>query len=85
MKKMKYAVVLKSTIIVASLTLIVSACDPTYLANSDRITQGGGNAVKANLEAQTIDPSSDEQYDVSGLGKDGSMWLPPVDGGDEGE
>ncbi|MCF6328120.1 MAG: hypothetical protein L3J21_12675 [Devosiaceae bacterium] len=82
---MKSFVVLKSTIIVASLTLIISACNPAYLSNSDRITQGAGNAVKANLEGQTIDPSSDEQYDVSGLGKDGGVIPPPVEGGAEGE
>jgi len=82
---MKSVAILKSTIIVASLTLIVSACDLTYLANSDRITQGAGDAIKANLEGQTIDPSSDEQYDVSGLGKNSGVIPPPVEGGDEGE
>jgi len=76
---MKSVALLKTTAIVASLTLIVSACNPAYLANSDRITEGAGNAVQANLEGQTIDPSSDEQYDVSGLGKDGAVLPPPAD------
>ncbi len=82
---MKSVAILKNTIIVASFVLIVSACDPTYLANSDRITQGAGDAVKANLEGQTIDPSSDEQYDVTGLGEDGGVIPPAAEGGDEGE
>jgi len=85
MRMMKSVAILKSTIIIASLTLMVSACDPTYLANSDRITQGAGNAVKANLEGQTIDPSSDEQYDVTGLGKNGGVLPPPAEPGAEGE
>ncbi len=75
---MSFVPVLKNTVIVVSLTLVVSACNMVYLSNSDRITQGAGNAVKANLEGQTVNPSSDEQYDVSGLGQNGGMWSPPA-------
>jgi len=69
----KTFMVLKNLMLVGGMSLVLSGCNLAYLANSDRVTQGGGNAVKANLEAQTINPSSASQYDVSGLGKNGSV------------
>ena len=77
MSAMKSKTMLKSVIVVGSLSLLLSGCDLTYLTNSDQITPGAGNAVNANIEGQTIDPSSDAQYNVHGLGADGSVVPPP--------
>ena len=41
-------------------------------------TYSAGNAVKANLEAQTIDPSKKSMYKTKGLGKDGLVIPAPV-------
>ncbi len=44
-----------------------------YLQHTDRISFRAGNAVKANLERETFDPSNGLMYDTSGLGKNGPM------------
>ncbi len=58
-------------VFLASLTGGCASYD--YLQRTDRISYRAGNAVKANLEAETINPSSGAMYDVSGLGKNGSV------------
>ena len=77
MSKKSYSRALMGLLGTGAMTLVLSGCDLSYLANSDRITQGAGNGVKANLEGQTVNPSSDQQYDVSGLGKNGSVISAP--------
>ena len=44
-----------------------------YLQRTDRVSYHAGDAVKANLERETIDPSNGSMYDTSGLGKNGSV------------
>ena len=44
-----------------------------YLQHSDRISYRAGNAVRANLERETLDPSNGSMYDTGGLGKNGSV------------
>lgn len=51
--------------------VLLSACSFDYRNRLDRVTLAGGNAVKANLEMQTIDPTKDSQYRTKGLGKNG--------------
>ena len=53
--------------------LLLAGCAWDYLANSDQVAYSAGDAVKANLEAQTTNPSDDSQYDTKGLGKDGKV------------
>jgi hypothetical protein len=60
-----------AAILVASLTAGCANYD--YLQHTDRISYRAGNAVHANLERETINPSSDSMYDTSGLGKNGSV------------
>jgi hypothetical protein len=55
------------------LGLLLSACAYDYLQRSDRIAYSAGDAVKANLEGETINPSSTLMNDKSGLGKDGNV------------
>lgn len=53
---------------------LVSGCARyDYLQHTDRISYRAGNAVKANLERETINPSSGSMYDTTGLGKNGSV------------
>jgi hypothetical protein len=57
-----------------ALALLLGGCAAyDYLQHSDRIAYRAGDAVKANLERETIDPSSRSMYDVGGLGKNGSV------------
>jgi hypothetical protein len=62
-------------ILMASLTSGCSEYD--YLQRTDRIGFRAGNAVKANLERETSNPSSRTMYDTFDLGKNG--WVVPAD------
>lgn len=53
----------------AALTL--GGCTYDYLQRTDKVGYSAGDAVKANLEAQTTDPARDSAYSTKGLGKDG--------------
>lgn len=55
----------------AALALLASAC--THAERSDRIAFSAGNAVRANLEGQTTNPSKRSMYVTSGLGRNGSV------------
>ena len=59
------------------LTLPLSGCTYDYLQHSDHIAYSAGDAVKANLEQQTIDPSHGSMYKTKGLGKNGTV-VPPT-------
>jgi hypothetical protein len=65
-----------SAAIVLLASLAVGCAKYDYLQRTDRVSYHAGNAVKANLERETINPSSRWQYDTSGLGKNGSV-IPP--------
>ena len=59
------------------LALLVGGCDTfDYFQHSDRINYRAGDAVKANLERETIDPSHGAMYKTGGLGKTGSAAPP---------
>ena len=55
------------------LALLLGACSYHYLQHSDRIGFRSGDAVRANLERETDDPSHRLVYDTKGLGKNGSV------------
>ncbi|MBK8085733.1 MAG: hypothetical protein IPK28_18980 [Devosia sp.] len=57
----------------AALALAVGlgGCAYDYLQRSDKVAYSSGDAVKANLEQQTIDPSKASAYSTKGLGKNG--------------
>ena len=52
-------------------TLLLGGCSYDYLQHTDRVAYSAGDAVKANLESETIDPSKRSMYRRSGLGKNG--------------
>ena len=63
--------------------LALSGCVYDYLQRTDRVGYSAGDAVKANMAAQTINPSKDSAYSTKGLGKDGYVKPSPADGGME--
>lgn len=62
----------------AAVAALLAGCTYDYLQRTDRVAYSAGNAVKANLEAQTIDPSKKSMYKTKGLGKDGLVITAPV-------
>ncbi|MDB5538521.1 MAG: hypothetical protein JWQ89_248 [Devosia sp.] len=59
--------------VVAALAVLLSGCAYDYLQRTDRVGFRAGNAVKANLEAQTINPAKGSMYNTKGLGKNGPV------------
>jgi|WetSurMetagenome_2_1015567.scaffolds.fasta_scaffold838286_2 hypothetical protein len=59
--------------VVLAASLTAGCANYDYLQRTDRISYRAGNAVHANLERETLNPSSDSMYDTSGLGKNGSV------------
>jgi hypothetical protein len=51
--------------------LSLGGCTYDYLQRTDKVGYSAGDAVNANLEAQTIDPARDSSYSTKGLGKNG--------------
>jgi hypothetical protein len=55
------------------LALTLSACAYDYLQRTDRVGYHAGDAVRANLERQTVNPQKKSMYDTTGLGKNGKV------------
>ena len=53
------------------LALLLSGCGYDYMDHSDRVAYSAGDAVKANLEAETINPTKRSMYSTKGLGRNG--------------
>lgn len=70
--------VARSVALAVSLSGVLGGCAYDYLQRSDRVAYSAGDAVKANLESQTINPSKQSMQDVSGLGKNGPVVPPPT-------
>jgi len=59
-----------------SMILALGGCTYDYWQQTDRVGYHAGDAVKANLEAETVNPQSLTAYKKSGLGKDGVVVQP---------
>ncbi len=70
--------VAKAIILAAIVAGLLSGCAYDYLQHTDRVSYSAGDAVKANLEAETINPSKRSMYVTGGLGKNGSVVPAPV-------
>ncbi len=57
----------------AMLTLALAGCAYDYLNHSDRVAFSSGDAVKANLESETVNPANPASDNLSGLGKNGPV------------
>jgi len=54
-----------------ALFLPLGGCTYDYLQHTDRVAYSAGDAVYANLESETINPSKKSMYYTKGLGKNG--------------
>jgi hypothetical protein len=63
--------------------LALGGCAYDYLQRTDKVGYSAGDAVKANMAAQTINPSKDSAYSTKGLGKNGYVKPSTADGGME--
>ena len=52
---------------------VLGGCTYDYLQRTDRVAFSAGDAVRANLERETADPSKASMQDVSGLGGNGAV------------
>ena len=59
------------TAIIIATALALGGCAYDYAQRTDRIAYSAGNAVRANLERETINPTSASRYNTKGLGKNG--------------
>lgn len=57
----------------ATLALALGGCTYDYLQRTDRVAYSAGDAVRANLERETLDPSKGSMKKVSGLGANGRV------------
>lgn len=60
------------------LIALLCGCTYDYLQRTDRVAYSAGDAVNANLERETVNPTKRSMYDTRGLGKDGAII--PADG-----
>lgn len=63
----------RNAVLLGSLALALTGCAYDYLQRSDRVAYSAGDAVKANLEQQTANPTGKARYDKSGLGRNGDV------------
>lgn len=64
-------VTIRGVALAALAAMLLSGCAYDYLQRTDRVAYSAGDAVKANLERQTINPSKGSMYTTSGLGRNG--------------
>ncbi|VAW22586.1 hypothetical protein MNBD_ALPHA12-480 [hydrothermal vent metagenome] len=76
MSALKPMAIVRNTGIIALAAVLLGGCSYDYLQHSERVAYSAGNAVRANLEGQVINPSGGYMYDVSGLGKNGYVTDP---------
>jgi hypothetical protein len=64
---------MKVSAVVAALALgmLPAGCTYDYLQHTDRVGYSAGNAVRANLAMETINPWKRDMYDTRGLGRNG--------------
>lgn len=55
------------------LLLALGGCAYDYVQRTDRVAYSAGDAVRANLERETTNPSHASQYKTKGLGKNGAV------------
>jgi hypothetical protein len=62
---------LRAVAAITGLALALGGCTYDYLQHSDRVAYSAGDAVKANLESETSNSSSEARHKTTGLGRDG--------------
>jgi hypothetical protein len=67
------ATLIKTAILGGAIALLLGGCAYDYLQHTDRVGYSAGDAVQANLEAETTNPVYNGQNSTGGLGKNGSV------------
>lgn len=67
---------------ILALGALTAGCTYEQANHSDRVTLAAGNAVRANLERETVNPSKGSMYWLRGLGRNGVVI--PQDASDDG-
>lgn len=62
----------------ALIVLPLGGCAYDYMQRSDKIAYSSGNAVKANLERETANPSRKSAGSTKGLGQNGTIVTSPA-------
>ncbi len=75
---MKAALTLSAFVAMAVATAPLAGCAYDYAQHTDQVSYAAGNAVKANLEMSTMNPSKRSTYSTTGLGKNGAYVTPPA-------
>lgn len=65
-------------VLAALLALPLGGCAYDYMQRIDRVSYSAGNAVHANIERETRNPSSKSKTSTKGLGKNGPV-VPDTD------
>ncbi|RYE87972.1 MAG: hypothetical protein EOP19_02765 [Hyphomicrobiales bacterium] len=58
---------------VLGVVALLGGCTYDYVQRTDRVAYSAGDAVRANLERETMNPSSRSRYDTRGLGRNGNV------------
>ena len=75
---MRAAVTFVAFLAMAAATAPLAGCAYDYAQHTDHVSYAYGNAVKANLEMSTTNPSKRSTYSTKGLGKNGVFLAPPA-------
>lgn len=67
----------RAAALAAALVLPLAGCGYDYIQHTDRVAYSAGDAVKANIESETTNPSRASLYATKGLGKNGNV-IPPT-------
>lgn len=59
--------------IAVAAVLLLTGCTYDYLQRTDRVGYSAGDAVRANIERETSNPSRRSSYSTKGLGEDGAI------------
>lgn len=78
MSRKKLFTAINRLTLTGAIALLLSGCVYDYFQRTDRVSYSSGDAVKANIERETTDPSDEDMNNTSGLGKNGVIPPPPV-------
>ena len=68
-----FAPAARTALLAAALLLPLAGCGYDYIQHTDRVAYSAGDAVRANIESETTNPSRDSLYSTRGLGKNGNV------------
>lgn len=58
---------------VLAMATALAGCTYDYMQRTDRVAYSAGNAVRANIERETMNPTSTSRYSTKGLGRNGEI------------